>query len=220
MKNRSAVLMMLLIGARVLAAASNCAPAHTVRMVVRAESPGIPAGHFAGLPKTIIRLGAGFARVEEANDEANDIHGLMIIGKDQSWLANLNAKTGTHIVDPEPPTIVHFPVFPEQAQDPSFPAELRRLEFGCEAAFFDQQKSPAEPFRGDKSGRTRRAFGTEEWLAVLVNERNASEPSVLLLLHRNEVVASIRYLSYAIVSDDPKLFEPPSGITFTEAAPD
>ena len=185
-------------------------------MTVANESPGIPPGHFASLPKTIYRYKATFARIEEAVDREHDIHGLIVVNEPDSWIVDLAKKQGRHAVDSKKPFVVHLPIFGDHAEDRDFPTELLGLEFGCETELFDRWKSPEEPFRNDAAGRLKRAFGVNGWLAVLVREKAASVPAMVFLLRGDDIVGVYRYLSYERLPPDPKLFEKPAGVVMTE----
>lgn len=196
-----------------------CSPKNTVRIVVADESPDIPGDHFARLPKVIYRKGSTFARIEEAVDEPNGIHGLIVVSEPDSWIINLRTSKGTHAVDKHEPFVVHLPAFAGYAGDNSFPAELKDLEFGCEVEFFDRWKSPEAPLRDDPEGRVRRAFGANGWLAVLIRRQGSSTPSHLFLLKEDDVVGSFKYESYAVVPEDPSRFAPPKGVVVSEPPP-
>jgi hypothetical protein len=219
MRKNGLFVVAVLLTAPISLNAEECSPGHLIKIVVENQSPAIPKGQFASLPKTIYRYRSNFARIEEANDAANNIHGLIVVNEPDSWIANLATHDGRHAVDQQKPFVVHMPVFAGRAKDKSFPRELLALEFGCEAAFFDRWKSPEEPLRGDSAGRLRRAFGVGDWMVVTVREKNASVPSVLFLLRGDDIVDVLHYSSYEILPPDMKLFEKPSGISFQEPKP-
>ena len=187
--------------------------------MVEDQSPAIPKGHFESLPKTIYRYQSTFGRIEEANDTANKIHGLIVTNEPDSWIVNLATGEGQHVIDQQKPFVVRMPVFASHAQDKSFPRELLGLEFGCEAAFFDRWKSPEERLRGDSDDRLKRAFGVGDWLAVLLRRPNAASPDTLFLFRREEIVKVLHFVSYENLTPDPQLFARPAGISFVEPRP-
>jgi len=132
---------------------------------------------------------------------------------------NLATHEGTHALDERKPFVVHLPVFADRANDKSLPRELLGLEFGCETAFFDQFESPEEALRGDAAGRLRRAFGVNDWMAVLIREKNVPTPALLFLFHRSDIVGAFRYSGYELFPPDMRLFEKPTGVTFKEPQP-
>lgn len=205
--------------ARTPVLAGDCAPGRVVKITVANESPAIPAGNFALKPKTIYRYGATLARIEEEPDREHKIQGLIVVNEPDSWIVNLATKQGTHAVDEKKPFVVRLPVFADHAEDHNFPRELLALEFGCESEFFDHWKSPEEPFRNDPAGRLKRAFGVNDWLAVLVREKSASAPTILFLMKSNEIVGAYRYLSFETVPADATLFAKPLGVAIAEAPP-
>jgi len=187
-------------------------------MTVATESPSIPRGSFASQPKTIYRYRATFARIEEALDRENNIHGRIVVNEPDSWIVNLATKHGNHAIDGTKPFIVRLPVFADHAEDKNFPSELLGLEFGCETEFFDHWRSPEEPFRDDPA-HLKRAFGLNGWLAAIVREKGAPVPSTVFLFKGNDIVGAYRYLGYEDVPTDTTLFEKPSGVAISEPRP-
>jgi len=208
----------LVLATRALAS-DTCSPKQMVKVVIEDQSPSLPKGDFAALPKTIYRYQSGFGRIEEANDVANNIHGLIVINEPDSWMVDLSTREGIHAVDQKEPFVVRMPVFAGYAQQSSFPRELLGLEFGCEAAFFDRWKSPEELLQGDAGGRMKRAFGKDGWLAVVVYSKKSTSPDTLFLFKGKDIVNVIHYNSYETGAPQLHLFEKPGGISFREARP-
>lgn len=208
----SILVVMLVAGPWLLSA--QCEPEKMIRIVVRDASPGIPEGHFAREPKTMYRYGAKYARLEEAPDKAHKIHGLMITSQPDSWLVNLEDKTGQHVVDPDPNGKVHIIVFHGIEMPDKFPAEFGKLEYGCELAFFASFGSPAETLKTQDGDFIKQAVGIGEWMVVLLRKSTKSPPSVLFLFHNNEIHSVIEYLEFSEIEKiDMKLFAKPEGIT-------
>ena len=61
-----------------------------------------PTSSFLAQGKTMWRAGTKYARIEEAPDTANGIHGLLIVNEPDAWMINLFEKSGRHMVDPGP----------------------------------------------------------------------------------------------------------------------
>jgi len=55
-------------------------------------------------------------------------------------------------------------------------------------------------------------------MVVLLQQKGASVPSMVFLLHGNDIVATIRYLSYERLAPDLTLFAKPSGVALTESS--
>jgi hypothetical protein len=196
---------------------SQCQPEKMLRIVVRDESPTIPKGHFAGEPKTIYRLGSKLARVEEQPDTAQQLHGLFVVNEPDAWIVNLVKMTGQHVVDTEPPFRTVFPLFPKEAWPPPFPAELERLEFGCEIAFFDGFKAPLTELSAPDGKMVKQAVGIGEWTLVLLRTRSEAPPSVVFLFRADKIVSIMRYLEYRpFQQPDMTLFQKPPGVAFTD----
>jgi len=185
---------------------ADCAPDRLLKMTVADQSPGIPPGHFAALPKTIYRYKADFARIEEGWDRVNNIHGLIVVNEPDNWIVDLAKKQGRHTVDAKKPFVVNLPIFVAAPDGTALPTELLGLEYGCETEFFDHWKSPET---SSIPGHVKRAFGVNEWMVVLLQQKGASVPSMVFLLHGNDIVATIRYLSYERLAPDLTLFANP-----------
>jgi hypothetical protein len=102
-------------------------PKVMTRVEVVLQSPDLPAGSFAAMPKVMFRSGGRYCRTEEAPDPERGIHGLAIINEPDYWLVNLIKKTAQHAVDPGPTFNCHLPVFPDVDKS---------LEFGFEPEYF------------------------------------------------------------------------------------
>jgi hypothetical protein len=215
MKTPILVLSLLLVVAT--EASAECAPKKVLRIVSQVESPDIPPGSFASLPKTVYRLGAKYLRVEELPDPANKIQGLVISSAPDNWIVNLADHTGRHIVDPDPNGKVLVPLFPPGSFG-GLPKELSGIEMGCEAAFFDSLKSPKRVLKGQGIEKVQQAVGTQDWKLVLVRTSTSSPPEMLFVFKGDDIVYAVRYLSYEELPEiDMKLFSKPEGIEFTAA---
>lgn len=217
--NRILFVFLSVLASLPISVGAECNPPSVVRMVVEDLSPGIPEGHFAALPKTIYRQGTLFARIEEEPDQANNIHGLIVMNNRDSWIVNRSTKTGTHVIDVDETPGVHAPILAGFQAQTNFPSVLTELEFGCEVEFFDVQKSPVTPLSGDTQGRVKQALGSNGWMAVLVRAGGSGAPQNLVLMKGDDVVFAVRYLAYERGVANDGLFLRPAGITYEEAKP-
>ena len=210
---------LICIVAAALPSHADCAPKHVVRIIARVEGLGIEPSSFASLPKTVFRLGSKYARIEEAPDTANKIHGLIVVNEPDSWIINLADGTGRHVVDQGPTTNVHIPLFSPGLFDATFPAELAKIEMGCEREFFESYRSPTEPLTSGSIRKVKQAVGAGKWMLVLVRPEVASPPETLFVFHDHQIAFVVHYVSYdTLASDDLAIFEKPKDITFGEAS--
>lgn len=122
-------------------------PKKMTRMVVQLESTDVPAGSFATKPKTMLRAGAKYCRIEEEPDPAHGIHGLTIIDEPDAWMVNLESKTAKHLVDPGPAYSCRLPILASRlAELPEEQAkQMGGLEFGDELDFFRSKGAALKP---------------------------------------------------------------------------
>ncbi|MEK6375431.1 MAG: hypothetical protein AABO58_22365 [Acidobacteriota bacterium] len=211
------ILIALLLAAPQLWA--ECAPPRLLRMVTQADSPKIQAGSFASRPKTVYRLGAKFARVEEQADREQNLHLLLVASAPDSWVVNRLDATGRHFVDPDPKGNVSVPLFPPGSFDQSFPTELTAIQMGCEIAFFESHRSPIKALKTRDGDKVQQAFGVGGWKLVLVRRDEKGPPEMLFVFHGNDIALVLRYLTFEeFPSPDMELFAKPKGIAFTEGA--
>jgi hypothetical protein len=191
-----------------------CAPEKMVRIVFRDATPGIEPGSFAAQPKTLFRLGARYSRLEESLDSEHGIHGLLISAEPDSWMINLAAKSGQHILDRSEPYIVHVSIF-GSASDPE---TLRSFEFGCELAYM--KGKGVAPEAVTISGRKLDMYVVSEashrlLLAVI---SGTERPFYVAHSVDGKSVRLYQYVQYDQgLEPDPRLFTPPLGIELTEA---
>src|SRR5947208_1105715 len=126
---------------------SNLATSKTMtKVVVRLQSPDIPAASFAAQPKTIYRAGTRYCRIEEMPDTEHGIHGLVVINEPDAWLVNLLTETAQHQVDLGPTLNCRLPVFTmdlKSAMDAN--NQLKDLEFGRELTYFGEKRAKSAP---------------------------------------------------------------------------
>ena len=185
-----------------------------VRIVTVNTSPGIPKDSFANQPLVMYRAGAQRFRVEEAPDAANGIHQLMVSNWPDVWVVNLLDKTGQHVKDDDLVPVVHAPVI---TADPSLgvPSAWDKLEYGCEAQFFSENK--AEQVPTEKHDMIKHSLVEGAWRLTMVTAKDNPRPWMMILSKDGKVTWAIRYTGY-VQQDaaDPALYAKPEGIKFTE----
>jgi hypothetical protein len=192
-----------------------------IKIVTRAMSPTLDPNSFAAKPKTLYRAGTKYARIEEAPDPENGIHGLIVINEPDSWLVNLAHKTGQHIVDPGPTFIVHSPVFwsakREGEDDPD--KYFKDFEFGRELEFFREhnaEKVENREVEGKQCRALRVKNGSRE--VILLLEPTIGTPWQIDIGKDGKLESSVRYLDYKTgLPFEKSLFEPPNGIKISDA---
>ena len=206
------------VGLIPVVASGRCIPKGMVRIETANMTPRIPQGSFASKPRVLYRAGRLFARIEEARDTEHGIHGLIVVHAPDSWLVNLDDRTGQHIVDPDPEPGVRTMVFQSEEMPSDFPTELSQLEFGCEVSFFSELKAEQTPHEAGGRKLTKHVATKGIWRLTMLTEPGDSRPQALLLSQHDKVVVALKYISYRENQEiDLKLFEKPPGIAFQEA---
>lgn len=204
----------MLIAARSAAQAAPCAPDHLVKVVLSDVSPHVAANSFESQPRTYYRMGNDRLRIEEALDEANGIHELIVVSEPNIWMVNLYDDVGKHIVDPGPTFFARAPLFGRP-----LPGKLSSLEVGCESDFLAQ--NAAKPVRTeDVSGVSYDVYRVEDGDdAVEILERSGGgTPAFARYYHLHGLMAALRYDLYQTgLPNNPGLFSAPSNIHYTEA---
>lgn len=210
------LLSILLLTASVIAQQQ---PKLMTKMVVQLESSDAPAGSFAAKPKTMLRAGTQFCRVEEEPDLEHGIHGVMIISEPDVWMVNLADKTARHIVDPGPTFNCRMPLFAGLLQglpeDES--KQIAGLEFGNELDFFKGKGATAQQGTVLQTKQTvvyKLQFG--ESTVALFTYGNPERP-LAVALSRGEKHEIFWYSGYGQVDFDPKLFAKPEHVAIEEA---
>jgi hypothetical protein len=197
-----------------------CSPPKLLRIVTQDASPGIPADSFATQPKVVYRLGKLYARVEEAEDKARGIHGLVVVSSPDSWMINLADGTGRHLIDGDRDPKVVLPILQPENFGGALPPEFLKLELGCEISFFKGWKSPIGVLKSPGGEKVKQAFGIGDFMVVLVRPKSEAPPEMLFLFRKGEIVFVLKYLSYEeLAKPDTKLFAKPAGIKFEEHGP-
>jgi hypothetical protein len=196
-------------------------PATMAKIEVRLQSPDVPEGSFAALPKIMYRSGTRYCRVEESADSKNGIHGLAITNEPDAWVVNLFTNTGRHFVDPGPTFVCHLPLFSDEdavsAKDPSL--RLLALEFGRELAFFKGKGATAKPgpiLQTKETTAYELHVGTT---TLTLFTYGPLEFPLAVMRDRGENHETYWYSGYGQVPFDAKLFAKPEGIQFEDPKP-
>lgn len=194
-------------------------PATMTRLMVKLESPEIPKDSFAAQAKRMYRAGSRYCRIEENPDNANGIHGLLIINEPDSWLINRLDKTAKHIVDPGPTYNCRMPIFVnggeiKAAEDVR--KTLMELEFGKELDFFKPRSGKPKPGPVMREKATM-AYTTMvgEWQLFLFTAGNPEIP-VAVIRSSGETREIFWYGEYEQVPFETKLFTIPDGVKIQE----
>jgi len=203
----------VVVGFALPARAAVCAPDKLVKITASNVTPGIATGSFAAQPKVYYRIGSDKLRIEEALDDANGIHGLVVVAEPNIWMANLYDNTGKHVVDPGPTFYARAPVF-----GAILSPKLRSLEFGCEAAFLAANAPKpvsSELVGSDRLDVYRIEDGTDA--VELLEQPGRNIPAFARYYQQGNLKMVLRYDSYLTgLPDDPALFTAPSNVRYVE----
>ena len=193
-------------------------PRTMVKMVVQLQSPDVPADSFAAKPKTIIRAGTQFCRVEEEPDPEHGIHGVMITNEPDAWMVNLESKSAQHMVDPGPTFNCRMPIFASLISD--LPVEetkqIGALEFGYELEFFKSKGATGHPggvLQTKETSAYKLNFGDST--VALFTYGTPERPLAAAWTH-GEKHAIFWYSGYGDLDFDPKLFAKPEHVRIDE----
>lgn len=185
-----------------------------MKISVRVVEPAPEPGSFLAQPKTFWRAGTKYARIAEAEDPKNQIHGLAVISEPDFWMINLYDKSGKHMVDPGPTFNVHLPVFPST---PGTKTKLDGLEFGNEVEFFTKNKAtqaPDEMVGGQGTIRYDLLSGSSK--VTLWTDTHSKKP-VRISQVKGQQIETFEYLFYEDdLPFDPALFRPLPGLKMEE----
>jgi hypothetical protein len=196
------------------AMATTCAPASLVHIVTTETTPGLDPASFDAQPKSLYRQGAKYSRLEEQQDDKNQIHGLAVISEPNIWMANLYDHTGRHIVDPNPAQTTEAQVFPDDRISP----KILDLEFGCEAAYIAANAPKvdrSEAIDGVTLDIHRVTDGMEA--VEILTKPGAMTPLFARYYRSDKLVWAIRYDLYDVAAaPDPDMFTAPKGVKYVE----
>jgi hypothetical protein len=195
------------------------APETMTKIVVRLMGPGVKAGSFSALPKTICRGGEHYARIEDPPDAKQKMQKLTIIDEPDAYSINLIDRKGTHVIDQGGPNNLHLPIV--LPFDPKHKlGKLDRIEFGAEYEFFKQagaRKLAGPPVNSKPTDvyELKTLLGTAN-----LTVRGGTEVPVYLSWQTSDGIYKYEYITYEEIPFDANLFSKPSGIEWREIPPD
>ena len=156
--------------------------------------------------------GSGHGRVETAPDRKNGTHELMILNDPNIWRIDLVNHSARHMVDHNPPLVVHFQIF-----GPGIPFEKGKpnLEFGREIEYFKYKQARVSV--GPKvDGVDTKLFevSIEDKKIVLLTDK--SDKPLRITFSDAVSTETLQYLRYDEVPSDHAFFEVPAGIKVSE----
>jgi hypothetical protein len=186
-----------------------------VKVVYRIQGPDIDEGAYAGLPRTVYRVGQLMGRVEESRDPDFGMHALIILNDRDVWMINRINDLGMHFTTPDPERGFRVPIVPSAT--PLQDRRAERFEIGRELDFMNEQA--VEPVLRMEDCNHFRVYETEVDGVVLTVfcspesglpvRTQAREDDVLLV--------DITYEEYIVdLNPDPRLFVPSAGLQITE----
>jgi hypothetical protein len=190
-------------------------PKTMTKISTREVEPVPDPGSFSAQAKTYWRAGTKYARIAEAEDPKNHIHGLAVISEPDAWMINPFDKSAKHMVDHGPTLDVHFPIFPSAT---GIKTKLDGLEFGNKVEFFTKNNATRtldEVGGGKATDRHDLRVGSSK-LTLWTDAR--SKKPVRISQTKDMQTESFEYLFYEDdLAFDPSLFRPPSGLTIEES---
>lgn len=99
----------------------------------RVMSPKLPPSSTETQVRKLWLVGDKYMRFEDVPNVETGVHGLIIVAEPDIWILDRKTNKGQHSVDPGPSYAVHFPMLATETSE-----RLRRLEFGNELAYFQQ----------------------------------------------------------------------------------
>jgi len=114
-----------------------------VKVVYRLQGPDIEPGAYAGLPRTVYRVGDNMGRVEETRDLEFGMHALIILNGRDIWMINQVNESGMHFIAPDPERGFRVPIVPSGSPVGDHRAPL--FEIGRELTFMAENE--VEPIR-------------------------------------------------------------------------
>lgn len=214
MKSLWPAAVMALAGAMSGFSADN-APSKMTHLIVQMSGTDIPAGSFAGRPKTMWRASNSYCRIDEEPDPEQGLHLRTIMNEPDAWLVDLANNRAKHMVDPGPTFNCRMPIFAFDMATAK--SKVGELEFGHELEFF--QKNGAKKVDGpDLKGFKANYYELMVDGAVLkLVERVDIHAPILIGLVQAARVTTARYLLWDDqVPFNADLFAKPTGVKIEE----
>ena len=190
-------------------------PSKMIHVIAQMSGTDIPAGAFAGKPKTMWRASNNYCRIDEEPDPQQGLHLRTIMNEPDAWLVDLASNRAKHMVDPGPTFNCRMPIF---AFDMAMAkGKIGELEFGHELEFF--QKNGAIEVSGPKLEFKAAYFELElNGMILELVERVDIHAPILIALLQGDKTTQVRYLLWEDqVPFKIDLFSKPTGVTMEEA---
>ena len=186
-----------------------------VKVVYRLQGPTVDEAAYAGLPRTVYRVGDSMGRVEESRDPDFGLHALIILNQQDVWMINRITSVGMHFSAPDPERGFRVPIVP--ASSPVREEKVGRFEIGRELEFMEEQGvepvvrseecNRFEVYETVVDGLTLTVFCSPETGLPLRSEAREGE----------RILVEIAYEFYQRdLPPDPRLFVPEEGLQITE----
>jgi hypothetical protein len=191
-------------------------PTKMTHVIAQMSGTDIPAGAFAGQPKTMWRASNAYCRIDEEPDPEHGLHLRIIMNEPDSWLVDLANKRAKHMLDPGPTFNCRMPIF---AFDMSMvKGKIGELEYGRELEFF--QKNGAKQVDGPKLESFAANYYelTIDGMSLTLVERVDIHAPIMIGLIQGQKITKVRYLLW----DDQlpfkiDMFAKPTGVSMEEA---
>jgi hypothetical protein len=186
-----------------------------VKVVYRLQGPDIEPGAYAGLPRTVYRVGNAMGRVEETRDLEFGMHALIILNGSDVWMINQVNESGMHFTTPDPDRGFRVPIVPSGT-----PTGDRRAEFfeiGRELTFMAE--NGVEPHRRGEDCNFYDVYETvvDGVTLTVFCSTDSSLPLRTQVFEGEELLVKIAYDSYeTALPVDLELFRPEARIQITE----
>ena len=198
------------------ASAAEPEPAKMTKLVT--ETITVKAsGEAVAKPKTLYRADKTHLRLEGEPDPEQNTHRLIITNEPDTWMIDLESKTGRHVVDKGPEFVTALPIF--WGLDGKPEREFELLEFGYELEYFGSGRAKELGTRVIDGKKCKAlSLKTGEHEVVLFIHPKSGLPYRIDLMKFGRLSAAVRYLSYETnLPFNKRLFTPPDGIQMSEA---
>lgn len=186
-----------------------------VKVVYRIQGPDIDEGAYAGLPRTVYRMGQLMGRVEESRDPEFGMHALIILNDRDVWMINQINDLGMHFTAPDPERGFRVPIVPSATPLQDRRAEL--FEIGREMSFMAQHG--VEPIVRMEDCNHFQVYEVEvdDVILTVFCSPESGLPVRTQAWENGTLLVDIAYDEYRMdLTPDPSLFVPNSGLQITE----
>jgi len=186
-----------------------------VKVVYRLQGPDIETGAYAGLPRTVYRVGSAMGRVEETRDLEFGMHALIILNGRDIWMINQVNESGMHFKAPDPDRGFRVPIVPSGSPIDDHRVEL--FEIGRELTFMAE--SGVEPIRREEDCNFFDVYETavDGVTLTVFCAPDSNSPLRTQVRDGEDLLVEIAYDSYETgLPLDPDLFRPEERLQITE----